>query len=133
MKKTDRQRDYSFIGELARRMPSPRDRLLFSRSADDLIELARVHPGLLPAASAERPLLARIGAGRQALAEALQLEMLDLMESDERRLSAYREASSAWAAGWPAHSRELDRCPLLEAHSTMVERAAGLLPERIEP
>ena len=82
--------------------------------------------------ASQRPLLSRIGEGRRALAEAIQLEMLDLMEENERRLAAYRAASSAWAEGWPALSRELQARPLLEAHALLCERAAGLLPERIQ-
>jgi hypothetical protein len=80
------------------------------------------------ALATERPLLARIGAGRRALAEAIQLEMLDLMEQDERRLQAYREASSAWAEVWPELSRAVEGLPLLQAHARMTARAAELLP-----
>ena len=131
MKKTDRQKDYPFIGEIARRMENPRDRLLFSRSAEDLIAMAGEHADLLQSLCAERPLLARVGTDRRALAEALQLEMLDLMELNERRLNSYRAASSAWAASWPALSRELEELPLVEAHALMLSRASGLLPERV--
>ncbi len=131
MKKTDRQRDYPFIGELARRMEDPRDRLLYARSADDLLELAGRHPELLRTLVAERPLLAQVPEGRRALAEALQLEMLDLIESNERRLSAYREASAAWSERWPALARELERLPLAEAHERMVAGAVDLLPRRL--
>lgn len=131
MKKTDREKDYPFIGELARRMQDPRDRLAYSRSADDLIEFAERHPALVQELIPERPLLARIGAGRRALAEAIQLEMLDLMEQDERRLAAYREASSAWARLWPALARELDGLPLQEAHARMLASAADVLPRGV--
>jgi hypothetical protein len=131
MKKTDRQRDYPFIGELARLMDDPRDQLLYSRSADDLIELARRHPELVRQLAAERPLLARIASGRRALAEAIQSEMLDLMEVNERRLAAYGAASSTWADRWLALSRELERTPLVEAHARMVACATGVLPERL--
>ncbi len=95
MKKTDRQKDYPFIAEMARRMEDPRDRLLFSRSAEDLIALAKDHADLALSLCIERPLLARVGTNRRALAEALQLEMLDLMEIHERRLESYGAASSA--------------------------------------
>lgn len=132
MKKTERERDYPFIGELARRMEDPGDRLRYSRSADDLIALAQIHGALILEIARQRPLLARIGEGRRALAEAIQLEMLDLMEENERRLAAYRSASTAWAEGWPALSRELQARPLLEAHGLLCQRAAGLLPERVQ-
>lgn len=133
MKKTDRQRDYPFIGELARRMAAPRDQLLYSRSAGDLIELARHHLDLARSLAAERPLLARIGQDRRALAEALQLEMLDFMEANERRLAAYRAAASAWAERWLQTARELESLPLLEAHARFVGRAADVLPEKVFP
>jgi hypothetical protein len=131
MEKRERERDYPFIGELARRMSDPRDRLSYSRSADDLIELARREPALAKELIADRPVLASIGAGRRALAEAIQLEMLDLMERDERRLAAYREASSAWAEVWPALAREIEGLPLLAAHARLVERAANVLPGEV--
>lgn len=131
MKKTDREKDYPFIGELARRMKDPRDRLRYSRSADDLIELARRHSALVRELASERPLLARTGAGRRALAEAIQLEMLDLMERDERRLATYRAAAAAWADRWPVLSRELEGLPLLEAHARMVASADGILPPEV--
>lgn len=132
MKKTDREKDYPFIGELARGMKDPADRLLYSRSADDLIALAREHPDLVRALAARRSVLARVDAGRRALAEAIQLEMLDSMEANERRLAAFAAASSAWAEGWPALARELDALPLREAHARMVERAAGVLPFQVD-
>lgn len=131
MKKTDRLRDYPFIGELARLMCDPRDRLLYSRSADDLLELGKRHPEAVRTVLRERPLLSKLGAERRALAEAIQLEMLDLMEEYVRRLVAYREASSDWAERWPAFARELAGVPLHEAHAQLVARAAGVLPERI--
>jgi hypothetical protein len=133
MKKTDRERDYPFIGELARRMTDPRDRFHYSRSAQDLIELAARHPRLWQESCALRPVLSEVQAGRRALAEALQREMLDLMELSERRLAAYRSAASAWAERWPALARELEDLPLSEAHARMAAEAAGVLPEAPRP
>lgn len=131
MKKTDRQRDYPFISELARLMDDPRDQLLYSRSADDLLSLAKGHPQLLRTLAKDRPLLSRMPLDRRALAEAIQSEMLDLIEANERRLAAYGAASSAWREQWPLLSREIERLPLPEAHALMVTRATGVLPERI--
>jgi hypothetical protein len=133
MKKTDRLKDYAVIGEIARRMSEPRDQLLYSRSAADLLDLARANPDLVHTLQVQRPLLAKLGNGRRALAEALQLEMLDLMEVNERRLDAYRAASAAWGSVWLELSREMDRLPLREAHALMIERAQGVLPERVSP
>jgi len=131
MKKTERQRDYPFIGELARIMEDPRDQILYSRSADDLLELARSHPDLVRRLASERPLLARVSAGRRALAEAIQGEMLDLMEANERRLASYGRAASSWADVWPSLSRELEGMSLPQAHARMASRASGVLPERV--
>jgi len=131
MKKTAREKDYPFIGELARRMTDPRDRILYSRSADDLGEIARQHPDLVRELAATRPLLAKVGGSRRALAEAIQLEMLDLMEEDERRLAAYRTASSAWEQHWQSLERELGDLPLSEAHARIVARAEDLLPQEV--
>ena len=131
MKKTDREKDYPFLGELARRMTDPRDRFLYARSADDLIELARRHPGLAEDLVAERPLLARIADGRRPLLEAIQLEMLDLMEQNEMRLSKYRVASAAWAELWPALARETEGLALPEAHALLIRRAGGVLPREV--
>jgi hypothetical protein len=131
MKKTDRQKDYPFIGELARRMIDPRDRLLYSRSPDDLIELAGQHPRLAGSLVEERQLLARVGSGRRALAEALQLEMLDLIEANEKRVAAYRSAAEAWAQRWISLSRELEGVPLPRAHARILACAQGVLPEKV--
>jgi hypothetical protein len=131
MKKTAREKDYPFIGELARRMSAPRDRLLYSRSADDLRELARAHPALVGELVAQRPLLRSVGDARRALAEAIQREMLDLMEQDEQRLGAYREASTAWAGRWRALERELEGLPLPAAHARIVASAERVLPREV--
>lgn len=40
IKLTNRERDYAVVGELARLMPDPADRLRFSRSARDLLGMA---------------------------------------------------------------------------------------------
>src|SRR5262245_26883705 len=71
LKKTDREKDYAVIGELARIMTDPRDKLLCSRSPRDLIELARTHPKLLEELKTARPLLAEVGRGRERVEEAL--------------------------------------------------------------
>ncbi len=131
MKLSDRLRDYAFVGELARRMLDPRDQLLFSRSADDLAELARRFPDLARELGGERPLLSKVGSGRRKLAEAIQLEMLDLMEVNEALLSAYRTASARWSEIWPTLAREIDGLTLAEAHARLTARAPGVLPEGV--
>jgi hypothetical protein len=128
MKMTMREKDYAVIGELARRIDDPRSQLLFSRSSRDLMRLARAHPAALAAATAERPALAHVPAGREALEEALDRERRVLMRADEARLARYRAAAEAWAAAWPELSRRVAGRPLPEAHRLIVTSAEGLLP-----
>ncbi len=133
MKKTNRERDYAVIGELARIMSEPRDRMLYSRSARDLIEMAREQPALLAELAGERPLLARVSAGRESLEQALDAERRELIHANERRLSAYLEAARDWAEAWPETSRAIEGMALGAAHRILVERARELLPARVEP
>lgn len=128
MKKTDRERDYSILGELARAMEDPRDQLLYSRSARDLIELAGAHPELTDQLRAQRPLLAKVAEGRDALEVALDAERRASMRANEERLERYRAASEPWSRTWAAIARELEKLPLLRAHERMVRAAEGVLP-----
>ena len=61
LKKTNREKDYAVIGELARQMEDPRLEALYSRSARDLMRLAQDHPEAVPEAAVERPLLSESG------------------------------------------------------------------------
>lgn len=63
LKKTNREKDYAVIGELARRMREPRSQLLYSRSARDLLRLATEHAELIPDLVDRHPVLGRIGEG----------------------------------------------------------------------
>ena len=128
LKKTNREKDYAVIGELARRMDDPRLELLYSRSARDLMRLAAEHPALAREAAAERPLLSRIGHGREEIERLLDEERRALIRKNEDRLDGYLSAAKPWGAEWPRVSRELAGRPLLEAHEMMVARAAELLP-----
>lgn len=132
LKKTNRERDYAVIGELARLLEDPLDCLLLSRSARDLIALAQEHPELLEVAAARRPLLSRIHDGRDVLEAALDAERRVLIHTNERRLQAYMEAAKDWAAAWPKVSAEISGLPLGEAHTTLVAHAETLLPLRVE-
>jgi hypothetical protein len=131
IKKTDREKDYVVIGELARLMPDPRDQLLYSRSARDLIELGDRHPELVRELVSRRPLLADLGRGRERVEEALDAERRGMMRANERRLEAYLDASKAWAAAWPALAADMEGLPLETAHAKMIARAAELLPTRV--
>jgi hypothetical protein len=92
----------------------------------------REHPALAADLAAQRPLLALAAAGRVALEEALDRERRELMHANERRLARYRAASERWFHAWKDLERETEGLPLAAAHARMVERAAALLPERVE-
>ncbi len=128
MKKTNREKDYAVIGELARLMEEPADQLLYSRSARDLMELAEQHAVLLPALERKRPVLAVISQGRDALETALDAERRELMRANERRLEMYMGAAQAWADAWPKTVRAMAGLSLHDAHRIMVVRAEELLP-----
>jgi hypothetical protein len=128
LKLTNREKDYAVVGELARLMTDPRARFLYSRSSRDLIELASQHPAELAEGVRRRPLLARIGEGREALEEALDRERRALMRANEERLGRYQVAAEGWAAEWPAVRRQIEGLPLLEAHRVVTSAAEGTLP-----
>jgi hypothetical protein len=132
LKKTNRERDYAVIGELARLIKDPLDCLLLSRSARDLLALAQDHPGLLDEATARRPLLKKVGKGRDVLETALDAERRELIHANERRLQRYMDAARDWAAAWPELSTEIAELPLQQAHARVVGRAEELLPFRVD-
>ncbi len=128
MKLTNRDKDYAVVGELARLMTDPRSQLRYSRSSRDLIKLAEEHPEALAEATRQRPLLARIGEGREALEEALDRERRALIRANEERLARYMAASEDWAKIWPEVQRQIEGLSLPEAHRLVVSRAEGVLP-----
>lgn len=128
IKKTNREKDYAVIGELARLLNDPRQQLLTSRSARDLIGLAQTHPALAAALSAERPILRAVAAGRTRLEESLDAERRQLMRANEVRLTKYREAAQRWAQAWPAVNEESGGLHLESAHQLIVRRALEVLP-----
>ncbi|HXV63522.1 MAG TPA: hypothetical protein VEK15_22665 [Vicinamibacteria bacterium] len=133
MKKTNRERDYAVIGELARLMNRPELELLYSRSARDLIRLSREHPGVSERLTEARPLLAFISQGRERLEQELDAERRRLIRLNEARLKAYGDAAADWYALWPSVAVETAGLSLLEAHEIVVSRAEGVLPTTIEP
>ena len=128
IKKTNREKDYAVIGELARVMTEPRDQLLYSRSARDLIELSHSHPQLIRELVSARPLLDKIATGRTRVEEALDAERRALIHANEQRLACYREAAQGWAADWQEIEREIGDSPLPRAHEIVVAHALELLP-----
>ena len=128
LKKTNREKDYVVIGELARRLQEPRDRFLASRSARDLLALAQEHPVLQRELSSVRPALQAATDGRDALERALAAERRALIRTNEARLRRYLEAAAAWALAWPRVAREIRGLPLPEAHTILIQRAEDVLP-----
>lgn len=133
IKKTDREKDYAVVGELARRMESPRARILHSRSSRDLMDLAAQHPALFDELRAARPALESVARGRDAIDEALDRERRALMRVNELRLEGYRVAARRWAALWPDVQREIDGLSLVAAHAIVAARADGVLPRSPSP
>lgn len=111
LKKTNRERDWAVIGELARRMTDPRVQLLYARSARDILVLARTHPDLVAELSRERPLLARTGDGQAALEAALDAERRASMHADEDRLRATSKPPGRGTRPGPAWSLRSSGCP----------------------
>jgi len=132
LKKTNRERDYAVIGELARLIEDPAECLLLSRSARDLIGLAADYPDLLDELVRRRPVLHRVHDGRDGLEAALDAERRELIHANERRLQSYMDAAGAWLDAWPRIDAEVAHMPLREAHATLVAEAEGLLPFHVE-
>ena len=130
LKKTNRERDYAVIGELARKVESPEEQLLLSRSALDLLDLAAAYPELIERLKTTRPALENIAAGRDQLEDALDAERRALMRANENRLTSYASAAANWRANWPRLDRAMAELPLLQAHEVLVREAERLLPER---
>lgn len=128
MKLTNRDKDYAVVGELARLMPDPGSRFLYSRSSRDLIQLAREYPAELPEAIRQWPLLARIAEGREVLEDLLDRERRMLIRANEERLARYRSAAESWAEIWPDVQRRIEILPLLDAHRLILSSAEGVLP-----
>lgn len=128
MKKTNRDKDYAVIGELARIMDDPDEQILYSRSARDLLAMAETYPDRVDVLSAQRPVLSAIRRGSDALEAALDAERRQLMHANERRLAAYLTAAEPWAADWPKLSDDLRSMPLREAHRILCGRAESRLP-----
>lgn len=128
IKKTNREKDYAVIGELARLMKDPGDQLLCSRSARELIDLARRHPDLVSKLAVRRPLLTIAREGRDKLERELDAEKRTLIHANEERLKKYQVAARRWSALWPTVQEEIHSLSLTKAHRIVVERAEAVLP-----
>jgi len=128
LKKTNREKDYAVIGELARLLDNPRDQFLFSRSARDLTLLAAQYPELVRDLSSARPVLASVSQGADALESALDAERRRLIHANEDRLQNYLDAAAAWREAWPGIEAETEGLSLEDAHRAIVRRAENILP-----
>jgi hypothetical protein len=127
IKKTAREKDWPVIGELARLLQDPREQLC-SRSAHDLIELDRVHPGLADRLVGQRPALAAIAAGVDELRLALERERFAAMDADARRVHAFMAAAAGLDRVWPEVQARTAGLPLRAAHGVVVDFAQRCLP-----
>jgi hypothetical protein len=128
IKKTAREKDWPIVGELARLLSDPREQMLCSRSARDLIALAAAHPGLAAELAAVRPVLGTVPDGVPALHEALDRERREAMEADERRIRAYVAAATGLERAWPEVQAATADRRLSSAHPIVVDWAERCLP-----
>ncbi len=128
MKKTNREKDYAVIGELARIMDKPESQILHSRSARDLRDLSCEYPDLVKELSQQRPVLATVGLGIEQLETALDAERRQMIHANEARLLRYMNSAEEWAAAWPQIAKDIKNLTLKKAHNLMTERAGKLLP-----
>lgn len=131
IKKTNREKDYAVIGELARLLTDPAECLLYSRSAGDLVEIAAKHPDLLDRLVLRRPLLQSLSEGRETLEKELDAERRALMHANEQRLASYKQMAAMWEKAWPQISARLTGQSLLDDHRTLVAEADELLPKHV--
>lgn len=132
IKKTNREKDYVIIGELARLMANPREQILYSRSAGDLTNLANEYPEITTELIATRPMLKKIAEGRDAIEQALDAERRALIHTNEERLKAYIEAAQKWLDIWPDIQKKVYSLSLVNTHKTIIDEAQNVLPFSLE-
>lgn len=131
VKKTNREKDYIIIGELARLMTDPKDQILYSRSARELIFLKKEHPDLVLELENQRPVLKKISKGENKLEEALDAERRGFIHANEKRLENYIKAAEKWLALWPEIQKATEGLPLIESHEIVTQKAEGILPFKV--
>ena len=132
MKKTNRERDYAVIGELARLIDDIELQIRYSRSARDLLRLAEQHPEVIERLAPSRPVLASVAEGRERLEAALDAERRQSIRRNELRLKAYADAAAEWYALWPGVAAVISDLALTEAHEIVASRADGVLPFAVD-
>ncbi|MDX1973621.1 MAG: hypothetical protein SFY68_13915 [Candidatus Sumerlaeia bacterium] len=128
MKKTNREKDFVVIGEIARLMKDPAEQLLYSRSARDLHSLAMRYPEMLAQLAGQRPLLLQLNDDPDDIARLLDEEKRQLIRVNEQRLEKYAKAGEKWKQEWPTVCKRVEGLSLLEAHHLIVEAAEKYLP-----
>jgi hypothetical protein len=128
MKMTGREKDWPFVGELARLVESERDRFLLTQSARDLVGLAAGHPALARELAGSRPAIAAVTQGEQAVEIELDRERRRRMAEDRTRIHAYVQAAVAYAEAWSSSAPQLEGLPLHRAHELAVDWAQKCLP-----
>ncbi|OGL48858.1 MAG: hypothetical protein A2161_11205 [Candidatus Schekmanbacteria bacterium RBG_13_48_7] len=128
LKKTNREKDYAVIGELARLMEDPRDQLLYSRSARDLVDRAKRYPDLVIELRSRRPVLTKLDEEIEIIEKELDAERRALMHANERRLEIFLKTAEKWATAWSSVEKEISGLPLCDAHALLVRHAEKLLP-----
>ena len=128
IKKTNREKDYPIIGELARKMEHPEERLRYSRSARDILIAYRDDQTLVSRILQERGIDRDALANVEALETALDAERRRLMHANEHRLKLYALSAKNWSAIWNEVEMQIAGLSLLDAHTIIKEKASGILP-----
>jgi hypothetical protein len=128
LKKTNREKDYAIIGELARKMEKREDRVRYGRSARDILDIYKDAPTLVLGILLKRGIEESALANIETLETALDAERRRLMHTNERRLERYSAAAQRWAESWKEVEKETVGRSLMEAHKIIRKRAAGVLP-----
>jgi hypothetical protein len=128
LKKTNREKDYAILGELARKMTGIENKIRYSRSAKEIIGYIRTDPDLVIRIMKERGISKESLGSVNLLEQALDEERRRLMHANEQRLTRYLENAKQWQALWKEVEREVQGRTLIDAHSLIVERAKTILP-----
>jgi hypothetical protein len=128
IKQTAREKDWPFVGELARLLMDPRETFLHARNARDLIALASAQPELAREMTPRRPALAALSEGLDGLRMALERERFEAMDEDAARLSLYVAASAPFGTVWRTLEQAIRGLPLGQAHRLVLDYAERWLP-----
>jgi len=132
LKKTNREKDYAVIGELARRM-TPRETMLrYSRSAQEILACHCEDAATTERILRERGIDPASAGSRDTLEAALDAERRRLMRANEQRLSRYAAAAGPWERAWSDLHRSIATLSLTKAHRCITEQARLLLPFTVQ-